>query len=271
MPTPAATAQFGGNLYSDINQIESIGTSNYNSLQAVFRTSSWHGLIAQTSYTWGHNLDEVTAYRGALPQDSYNFKGDYGNSDFDTRNGFKGYVNYLIPSAPTMKLLTGGWEVNTAFALNGGQPITVYNGDDTSGTDEFTQRVNRVSNPFAGISHSIQTVNGSKFDAKKVFCVIKRIMDVVGSALALLLFAPVLLVIALAVKLTSKGPVFFRQKRVGQYGEQFVFLKFRSMYVNNDPGVHKEYVKQLIAGSAQVNTQETVMATAMATATAFTS
>jgi hypothetical protein len=155
--------EFGGNYYSDINQIESIGTSNYNSLQAVFRTSTWHGVIAQASYTWGHNLDEVTAYRGALPQDSYNFKGDYGNSDFDTRNGFKGYVNYLIPSAPTMKLLTGGWELNTAFAFNGGQPITIYNGDDTSGTDEFTQRANRVSNPFQGVNHSIQTVNGSKF------------------------------------------------------------------------------------------------------------
>lgn len=88
-------------------------------------------------------------------------------------------------------------------------------------------------------------------NAKKLFCVVKRIMDAVGSALALLLFSPLLLVIALAIKLTSKGPVFFRQKRVGQYGEQFVFLKFRSMYVNNDASVHKAYVKQLIAGSAQ--------------------
>jgi lipopolysaccharide/colanic/teichoic acid biosynthesis glycosyltransferase len=88
-------------------------------------------------------------------------------------------------------------------------------------------------------------------NAKKFFGVIKRIMDVAGSALALLLFAPVLLLIALAVKLTSKGPVFFRQKRVGQYGEQFVFLKFRSMHVNNDASVHKAFVKQLIAGNTQ--------------------
>jgi lipopolysaccharide/colanic/teichoic acid biosynthesis glycosyltransferase len=88
-------------------------------------------------------------------------------------------------------------------------------------------------------------------NAKKFFCVIKRIMDIVGSALALLLFAPLLLVVAIAVKLTSKGPVFFRQKRVGQHGEQFVFLKFRSMHVNNDASIHKAYVKQLIAGSAQ--------------------
>jgi hypothetical protein len=47
-------------------------------------------------------------------------------------------------------------------------------------------------------------------NAKKFFCVIKRIMDVAGSALALLVFAPVLLVVAIAIKLTSKGPVFFR-------------------------------------------------------------
>ena len=87
--------------------------------------------------------------------------------------------------------------------------------------------------------------------AKKFFCAIKRIMDIVGSALALLLFFPILLVIAVAIKLTSKGPVFFRQKRVGQYGEQFVFLKFRSMHVNNDASVHKAFVKKLIAGSAE--------------------
>jgi len=87
-------------------------------------------------------------------------------------------------------------------------------------------------------------------NAKKFFCVVKRIMDIAGSGLALLLFTPVLLAIAIAIKLTSKGPVFFRQKRVGQHGEQFVFLKFRSMYVNNDASVHKAYVKQLIAGSA---------------------
>jgi lipopolysaccharide/colanic/teichoic acid biosynthesis glycosyltransferase len=87
--------------------------------------------------------------------------------------------------------------------------------------------------------------------AKKFFCAIKRIMDIVGSALALLLFSPILLAIAIAIKLTSKGPVFFRQKRVGQHGEQFVFLKFRSMKVNNDASVHKAYVKQLIAGNAQ--------------------
>jgi lipopolysaccharide/colanic/teichoic acid biosynthesis glycosyltransferase len=80
---------------------------------------------------------------------------------------------------------------------------------------------------------------------------VKRMMDIAGSMLALLMCAPVMLAIALAVKATSKGPVFFRQQRVGQYGKSFTFLKFRSMYVNNDHSAHKEFVTKLIheAGS----------------------
>jgi exopolysaccharide biosynthesis polyprenyl glycosylphosphotransferase len=94
--------------------------------------------------------------------------------------------------------------------------------------------------------HLVQRPN-----AKPVSNLTKRAMDIIGSVLALLLSAPVLLAIALAIRLTSKGPVFFRQKRIGQSGEEFVFLKFRTMHVNNDPRVHQEYVRQLISGSAQ--------------------
>jgi exopolysaccharide biosynthesis polyprenyl glycosylphosphotransferase len=75
---------------------------------------------------------------------------------------------------------------------------------------------------------------------------VKRTVDVVGSATLLLLTSPMLLVVAAAVKLTSKGPVFFRQKRVGQHGRTFTFLKFRSMYENNDHSEHKEFVRKLI-------------------------
>ena len=60
---------------------------------------SMHGLTTQFSYTWSHNLDEVTQYRGQLPQDSTNFKGDYGASDFDTRNTFVGFANYDVPDS----------------------------------------------------------------------------------------------------------------------------------------------------------------------------
>lgn len=81
--------------------------------------------------------------------------------------------------------------------------------------------------------------------------VVKRVMDIVGSALLLILCAPLLLMIALAIKISSKGPVFFRQKRVGQYGQPFTFLKFRSMQNDNDHGVHKDFIAKLIADTAE--------------------
>jgi exopolysaccharide biosynthesis polyprenyl glycosylphosphotransferase len=88
-------------------------------------------------------------------------------------------------------------------------------------------------------------------DSRKHLHSVKRAMDIVGSGLALLMLAPLLVLIAAAIKATSRGPVFFKQKRVGQHGECFTFLKFRSMYVNNDPTRHREYVRQLIAGQAE--------------------
>lgn len=75
---------------------------------------------------------------------------------------------------------------------------------------------------------------------------LKRGMDVVGSLLGLALFSPLFLVIAIAIKVSSRGPVLFRQQRVGQYGKCFTFLKFRSMYVNNDPHIHQKFVTELI-------------------------
>lgn len=90
-----------------------------------------------------------------------------------------------------------------------------------------------------------------KADAKRISGVLKRAMDIVGSILALIFAAPVFLIVAAAIKTNSKGPVFFRQKRVGQYGQPFVFLKFRSMKVDNDDGIHQKYVKELIAGKAE--------------------
>lgn len=87
---------------------------------------------------------------------------------------------------------------------------------------------------------------------KKPFLLIKRAMDVVGSASALLLLSPVFVVLAIIIKLTSKGPILFRQQRVGQYGVAFEFLKFRSMYVSTSADIHKEFVRNFIAGKADI-------------------
>jgi exopolysaccharide biosynthesis polyprenyl glycosylphosphotransferase len=77
---------------------------------------------------------------------------------------------------------------------------------------------------------------------------IKRCIDVLGSLAALLLFAPVFAAISLAIKLSSKGPVFFKQERLGEYGKPFTVLKFRSMRTDCDARIHQQYVSQFIAG-----------------------
>lgn len=79
----------------------------------------------------------------------------------------------------------------------------------------------------------------------------KRVMDVAGSLVALVIFSPIWLAIVISIKVSSKGPVLFRQNRVGQYGRHFTFLKFRSMYVDNNPSAHREYMTKLIAGKAE--------------------
>jgi lipopolysaccharide/colanic/teichoic acid biosynthesis glycosyltransferase len=76
----------------------------------------------------------------------------------------------------------------------------------------------------------------------------KRVMDVAGALAAILLLSPVLLAVALAVRLSSAGPVFFRQERIGYGGRRFRMWKFRSMYTGAGDAAHAEYLKSLVAG-----------------------
>ena len=62
--------------------------------------------------------------------------------------------------------------------------------------------------------------------------IIKRLIDIICSFMGLLAFSPLFIIIAIIIKFTSKGPVFFSQKRVGKYGREFDMYKFRSMVVN---------------------------------------
>ena len=74
-----------------------------------------------------------------------------------------------------------------------------------------------------------------KFENKqnlRVYKICKRIIDIIGAGLGLILLSPIIAVVACAVKVTSKGPIFFSQKRVGKNGELFEMYKFRSMVVN---------------------------------------
>lgn len=81
----------------------------------------------------------------------------------------------------------------------------------------------------------------------------KRILDIVFT----LLISPVLIIVgiivALCIKLDSKGPIFFRQKRYGENGAEFEFLKFRSMYVNNDHTIHREKMLEYMKNGQNLN------------------
>ena len=80
----------------------------------------------------------------------------------------------------------------------------------------------------------------------------KRVLDIAGSLALLLLFSPAFLLIAALVKATSKGPVFFRQVRIGQMEKPFGMLKFRTMRVGIDHALHREFVTKFIKASADL-------------------
>jgi exopolysaccharide biosynthesis polyprenyl glycosylphosphotransferase len=74
----------------------------------------------------------------------------------------------------------------------------------------------------------------------------KRMIDVAVSSIALIVLVPLYLLAALLIKLDSTGPAVFRQKRVGKKGKEFTLYKLRSMRVNSDAQVHKDYMERLI-------------------------
>lgn len=82
---------------------------------------------------------------------------------------------------------------------------------------------------------------------------LKRTFDIVCAALAIVLLLPLWLLLALLIRLDSKGPVFYTQERVGMDGRLFLLYKFRTMIADADPELHREYQRAFIAGRAEAN------------------
>ncbi len=89
-----------------------------------------------------------------------------------------------------------------------------------------------------------------------VYLFVKRVMDIVAGAFLLVVLSPVFLVVAVAVRADSAGPVFFRQPRVGKCGRVFQMAKFRTMVAGNDDSIHREYYEKLVRGEAEARTNE---------------
>jgi lipopolysaccharide/colanic/teichoic acid biosynthesis glycosyltransferase len=85
-----------------------------------------------------------------------------------------------------------------------------------------------------------------------VYLAVKRASDVAGSLILLIALLPVLLLIAILVKLNSQGPVLFRQVRVGHRGKPFTLFKFRTMRAGADPSLHERFVSRFIRSSQGV-------------------
>jgi len=78
----------------------------------------------------------------------------------------------------------------------------------------------------------------------------KRILDIAFTLLILLPLFMVIGIFAVLIRIDSKGPIFFRQKRIGMNGVEFDLFKLRSMYVHSDDSAHRESIKQYMNGSA---------------------
>src|SRR5229473_1326499 len=164
------------NIVSDINQggafpnfghilqLNTIGTSNYNALQTIFRTRAWRGLSSQFAYTWAHALDEISEYRGQVLDDAFNRHLDYGNSDFDTRHLFTITGTYDVPKAPWAtsawsKRAFNDWQISSVMNWHSGQP-----------SDEGRLGLDLIGKPYAGISHKFDPSFGVQWWNPAAFC-----------------------------------------------------------------------------------------------------
>ena len=93
---------------------------------------------------------------------------------------------------------------------------------------------------------AVQTAPIQVIRIKADYLRLKRALDLTFTLLVSPFVLLVGILIAICIKLDSKGPVFFKQKRVGQHGEEFEMFKFRSMYTNNDQGDHQKRVSAMM-------------------------
>lgn len=85
---------------------------------------------------------------------------------------------------------------------------------------------------------------------------LKRMFDVIVTLAILFVVWPIMLIVALFIRFDSKGPIFYRQKRIGENGLEFHMLKFRSMRIDSDDKIHREYVTRLIKENVSLDSQD---------------
>jgi undecaprenyl-phosphate galactose phosphotransferase len=117
----------------------------------------------------------------------------------------------------------------------------------------LTSNVYRIIPQKVALEHYIgrPTILLSRGADNRVFRTYKRAFDLIGAFLVLLVLSLPAALIALLIKLTSKGAVLHRDRRIGKNGKPFVFLKFRTMLVGNDDSIHRDFVSEFIRKKAE--------------------
>jgi exopolysaccharide biosynthesis polyprenyl glycosylphosphotransferase len=82
--------------------------------------------------------------------------------------------------------------------------------------------------------HGVMIMGVKRFELTRSSAAVKRVFDIIGASFGLLAISPLMIASAIAIKLDSRGPVFFRQPRVGRHGQHFSMLKFRTMVKDAD-------------------------------------
>jgi lipopolysaccharide/colanic/teichoic acid biosynthesis glycosyltransferase len=123
-------------------------------------------------------------------------------------------------------------------------------GDAQTSSPQFGNRTMATNQPLHPCENNANTLFGTGPATATSFQVLswKRILDITCILLSLPLWLPVVMILALWIKLVSPGPIFFRQERVGYQGRRFMILKFRTMKVNVETQSHERYLEQLIHG-----------------------
>lgn len=168
---------------------------------------------------------------------AYNFLG-FIEIDKKGSNGLKNYLNQLGSFSDIEKIILDNNIEEIIIAIESSEHNSISHIlNILSGRDLFIKIIPDMFDILSG-SVKMNQIGGTPLIEiypeimPKWQQVIKRIIDIIGSSISLLILSPILLVIAMKVKLSSKGPVFYKQKRVGFRGKEFEIIKFRSMYVD---------------------------------------
>jgi hypothetical protein len=174
VPGPGTVnARRPNSLFADIRTIQNDENANYDHLAVILRQRMSHGLSMNMSYTWSHALDVTTdSNGGGAPMNPYNWRADYGNSNWDVRHRFVAQLNYSLPffnSAPNafVRSALGGWQTNAIVALQTGFPFNVVQSGDPANTSRNNERPNLVGTASAncGDGHLTACIDPTAFAA----------------------------------------------------------------------------------------------------------